>query len=67
MIVCSCRAVNDASLRAAVAAGASTPEDLARTCDAGNRCGGCWPALERFVAEHCRPANRAGDLRAAAA
>jgi bacterioferritin-associated ferredoxin len=53
VIVCSCRAVSDRTLREAVANGASSAEDLSRCCDVGNRCKGCWPALERFIEQHC--------------
>jgi bacterioferritin-associated ferredoxin len=53
VIVCSCRAVSDSTLRDAVAHGATSAEELSRSCDVGNRCKGCWPALERFIAENC--------------
>jgi len=62
VVVCSCRAVSDRAVRAAIAAGATTVEDLAARCAAGSRCGGCWPELERVIAEH----TAAGDFDVAA-
>jgi NAD(P)H-nitrite reductase large subunit len=61
MVICSCRAVTDGAVLAAIDAGATTIDALARTCAAGGRCGGCWPELERLLAEHDR---RAGDQAA---
>jgi len=52
VVVCSCRAVSDRSVRAAIDAGATTVEDLTVHCLAAKGCGGCWPALERLIAEH---------------
>jgi bacterioferritin-associated ferredoxin len=51
MYVCSCRAVSDRTVRAAVAAGAASIGDIAARCGAGSGCGGCWPTLERLLAE----------------
>jgi bacterioferritin-associated ferredoxin len=51
MYVCSCRGVTDRTVCAAIAAGARTIEDLSDRCSAGERCGGCWPELERLLAE----------------
>jgi bacterioferritin-associated ferredoxin len=51
MYVCSCRGVTDRTVCAAVVAGARTVDDLADRCGAGARCGGCWPELERLLAE----------------
>ena len=51
MLVCSCRAVTDRTICAAIAAGADTIDDVARMCTAGSRCGGCWPQLQRMLAE----------------
>ena len=52
MLICHCRAVNDRAIRDAIAGGAERPEDLARGCGAGSRCGGCVPALLDLLAEH---------------
>jgi bacterioferritin-associated ferredoxin len=32
-------------------AGATSVDDLASMCTAGSRCGGCWPELQRLLAE----------------
>ena len=52
MFVCSCRAVTDRTVDAAIASGASCVEEVAQRCGAGSRCGGCWPELERILQEH---------------
>jgi bacterioferritin-associated ferredoxin len=55
MVVCSCRAVSDRTIRAAIAAGASTVPELTARCAAASGCRGCCPALERLLAEHANP------------
>lgn len=62
VFVCSCRAVTDRTVDAAIASGATSVEEVAHRCGAGSRCGGCWPELERLLADHdvarrCRPAS----------
>lgn len=52
MYVCSCRGVTDHKVLAAIAAGAHSTHDIARDCGAGAHCGGCWPELQRLLAEH---------------
>ena len=54
MLVCHCRAVNDAAVRAAIAAGAQDELDIARACNAGTDCGGCLPAIAALLDE-CGP------------
>lgn len=50
MIVCSCRAVSDTTLRTAIAEGASTLEDIAERCGgAGSCCGACRPAIAAML------------------
>jgi bacterioferritin-associated ferredoxin len=56
MYVCSCRGVTDRTVQAAIASGAGTVEEIANRCGAGARCGGCWPELERLLAESARRA-----------
>ena len=51
MLVCSCRAVSDRTVRASIAGGAACVDDVARMCGAGSRCGGCWPELSRLLAD----------------
>lgn len=57
MFVCSCRAVTDRTVRATIASGARTIEDVAARCGAGGRCGGCWPALAELLDAHA-PADQ---------
>jgi len=57
MIVCSCRSVNDATVRAAIASGADSLEEIEMRCNAGGRCGGCWPELERLLAKQAEEAT----------
>ena len=52
MYVCSCRAVTDRTVDAAIASGARAVDEITLRCGAGARCRGCWPALERLLAEH---------------
>lgn len=52
VFVCSCRAVTDRTVDAAIASGATTVRDVAERCGAGSRCGGCWPELQRLLDEH---------------
>jgi len=49
MYVCSCRAITDRTVDAAIASGASTVPEVAARCGAGSGCGGCWPELERLL------------------
>jgi bacterioferritin-associated ferredoxin len=51
MLLCSCEAVSERTIRAAIASGARTPQEIARRCGAGSRCGGCWPALQALLDE----------------
>jgi bacterioferritin-associated ferredoxin len=52
MYVCSCHAVSDRTVRAAIASGAATVEEVTERCRAGGRCGSCWPTLDRLIDEH---------------
>ena len=52
MFVCSCRAVTDRTVDAAIASGASTIPEVIDRCGAGSRCGGCWPELQRLIELH---------------
>lgn len=51
MLICHCESVNERSIRAAIAAGAREPAELAVGCGAGSRCGGCLPALRALLDE----------------
>jgi bacterioferritin-associated ferredoxin len=54
VVICSCQAVSDRTVREVIRHGATTVEDIADRCAAASRCGGCWPELERLIAEHAR-------------
>lgn len=47
--MCSCRAVTDRTVNAAIASGARSIDEVAERCGAGARCGGCWPALTELL------------------
>jgi bacterioferritin-associated ferredoxin len=48
MIVCLCREVSDREITAAVRAGATTLDDVARACaGAGTDCGSCRSLIQR--------------------
>lgn len=49
MIVCHCEVVTDRCVRAAVACGAETVDDVASQCAAGTQCGGCRPTIAALL------------------
>ncbi|HVM04608.1 MAG TPA: (2Fe-2S)-binding protein [Acidimicrobiales bacterium] len=65
MFICHCRAVTDRAIRAAIEAGASDPRAVGRSCGAGSRCGGCWPALEALLSEYGLGSDAAAGAHAA--
>lgn len=56
MTVCLCRGVPDRTIRAAIAGGASTVDDIHRVCGAGGDCGACHSTLAELVDEGRQPA-----------
>ena len=56
MYACLCEGVSERKVRAVIARGARTIEDIAQACGAGSRCGGCWPVLDELL-EACVPLN----------
>lgn len=50
MVVCHCKAVNDAAIRELIAASALTADDVAARCGAGTDCGGCRDTIEDLLA-----------------
>jgi bacterioferritin-associated ferredoxin len=52
MIICHCELVTDRGIRAAIADGATTVDDVASRCDAGARCGSCRPSISALLAVH---------------
>jgi bacterioferritin-associated ferredoxin len=43
--------VTDRTVHAAMCAGAESVAELSSLCRAGTRCGGCWPELQRLLAD----------------
>lgn len=52
VLVCHCRVVYDAEIRAAIADGARDEFDVADVCGAGSECGGCVAVISDLLAEH---------------
>lgn len=52
MWICLCKGVNDRQVRAAIKAGARTPEEISERCRAATGCGGCLPEVCRLLADH---------------
>ena len=51
MLICSCKAVSERTVRAAIADGAGTIEDVGRRCGAGTQCGGCHLLIEELLVQ----------------
>jgi bacterioferritin-associated ferredoxin len=49
MVVCHCKAVNDRTVDAAIASGATTVSEITDRCTAGGGCGGCHSLLEALL------------------
>ncbi|MFP4636154.1 MAG: bacterioferritin-associated ferredoxin [Nitriliruptoraceae bacterium] len=49
MIVCHCRVVTAATIRASIEDGAEDVRAVGEACGAGIGCGGCHPAIERLL------------------
>ncbi|MGD8316243.1 MAG: (2Fe-2S)-binding protein [Myxococcales bacterium] len=52
MLVCHCHAVNDATIRQCVSAGARSSHEIREACGAGGGCGGCRPTIDRLIEIH---------------
>jgi bacterioferritin-associated ferredoxin len=50
LIVCHCEVVNDRAIRAEVALGAATADEIGERCGAGTRCGSCRPTIGALLA-----------------
>jgi bacterioferritin-associated ferredoxin len=51
MYVCVCRAVTDQEVKAAIDGGATTLQEVARVCCAGDDCGACHDVIEGMIEE----------------
>jgi len=49
MIICQCNGVSDRAIRKAVRDGASSRNEVIRSCMAGAACGGCVPAIDEII------------------
>jgi bacterioferritin-associated ferredoxin len=49
VLVCSCFAVSDRTLRRAIAAGVDDPDSIGEHCDAGTGCGGCLEEIRALI------------------
>jgi bacterioferritin-associated ferredoxin len=68
MYVCVCRAVKDDQVRAAIAAGARSVDDVTAACCAGDDCGACHATIEGMIQEQhgsVSPSRRLPVVRAA--
>jgi bacterioferritin-associated ferredoxin len=57
VIVCSCNAVTDRAVRAAIVTGDETPEQIAQRSGAGADCGGCRNAIADLLDEAATPVD----------
>jgi len=51
VLICSCKAVSERTVRAAIADGASSIDDVGRRCGAGTQCGGCHLLIEELLVQ----------------
>ena len=51
MVVCSCNALSDGDVRAAVANGATRPSDVYACCGGRAQCGCCAPTVLQILRE----------------
>jgi len=56
MIVCVCRGVSDRTVRAVIAGGAQTRDEVQKACGAGTNCGKCRAMLSEFLDDTPRKA-----------
>jgi bacterioferritin-associated ferredoxin len=62
MVVCLCRGLSDGAIEAAIAAGASSVDELVKVCGAGADCSACCPMLAELIQE-AKGAVGAGEDR----
>jgi bacterioferritin-associated ferredoxin len=65
MIVCHCHRISDRVVRAAIASGAKTEEEVAKMCGAGTCCGGCVETVSELIDEQRLLARRSSVSSAA--
>jgi bacterioferritin-associated ferredoxin len=62
MIVCSCKGITDRVIRTLVRDGACSMRDIGRACEAGRRCGGCRPTIDRLMLTEKRQSVSPRDM-----
>lgn len=65
MLVCSCHAVFESTVRNTIASGASCVESIGEKCNAGRDCGTCIEHLEELLEEFDQALDRADRSNAA--
>lgn len=58
MLVCSCHAVFESTVRSAIASGASCIDSVGAKCNAGSDCGSCIAHIEDLLEEFDRALDR---------
>ncbi len=53
MVVCHCKAINDAAIRDLIANTTLTADDVAASCGAGTDCGACRNTIEDLLETAC--------------
>lgn len=51
MVVCLCQGVSDKRVRACIAAGARTRQQVTAACGAGDGCGSCHRTIKTMIVE----------------
>jgi bacterioferritin-associated ferredoxin len=65
MFICVCHAISDREVRSAIEGGATTREEVTRSCRAGGDCGACHQTIEEMIEDHVVPASALVRERAA--
>jgi len=65
VLVCSCFAVSDRTLRSVIESGACDADEIGERCDAGTGCGGCLEEIAQLLSCHRRGVPVVGAAQAA--
>jgi bacterioferritin-associated ferredoxin len=57
MVVCLCQGISDKTVRASIAEGARTRQQVTEACGAGDGCGTCHRTIKTLIVE-CRAGSR---------